>query len=90
MRCSHCGQSLCLTHFLNRTCFHTPDNDDEAYDMDVDLAYPSDEEFGQEDIDDEELTLLSREFLLRQQANPTSSTPGPLGDEILGGCGCRR
>jgi len=58
--------------------------------MDVDLAYLSDEEVRQEDIDDEELTLLSREFPSRQQANPTSSTRSPLGDEILGGCGWRR
>lgn len=24
IRCAHCGRVLCLEHFLERTCFHSP------------------------------------------------------------------
>jgi len=53
-------------HFLNRTCFHPLDHEDEAVDTDVDLVSQAGTEDGEGDIDDEGLISLSGGFWLRE------------------------
>lgn len=87
MRCSHCGRTLCLTHFLNRTCLHTIDHDggDLSNEVVFGPARPEDEV----DMDDEVEFVLHDEIPQPPPSTTTSTHgPDPLMEQILGQCGC--
>lgn len=90
LRCSHCGRSLCLRHFINRTCFH--DIDDETDEIAQQAHFgPGREEAVDEvdDLDDELAFVVDETCQINQQASTTTTqAPDPLMEQIYGTCGC--
>lgn len=86
IRCSHCGQNLCLTHFLERTHFHEiDDNENVNPDMNIDLVNdPYDIEDEDDDVD-----LTYAEFLSMPEMTSTTPGPDPLMEQFSNfECGC--
>ena len=53
IQCSHCGTFLCTKHFLERVCFHTESNEDDARDIDDELFNQDHQEPGRGSPHDE-------------------------------------
>lgn len=87
LRCSHCGRLLCLTHFLNRTCFHEVDNQDEHI-ASLHPFGPSDPEENDEIEEDEELFFLEEIPNVSTHSTTSTSAPDPIMELIGGQCGC--
>lgn len=90
VRCSHCGRPLCLTHFLNRTCFHEVDEENDMVAMGVVFGpgVPDEDELEE----DEEELLLMDVPPIRQDIPSTTTTRDPayqqLDEMIHGTCAC--
>lgn len=81
IRCSHCGKHLCLTHFLNATCFHdTKSNDDNVpYDVQSSSSEDDNDHYFNEEDDNSDLDvdLLGNPFGCRStlMRRPNQSEP---------------
>ena len=87
-RCSHCGEPICLTHFLERRHFHEVNNEDEPLDNDA-VFGPEPMDVDELDDEDEDIFFLIDSYPARASPAPTSSTtPDPLMELNLGSCEC--
>lgn len=87
MRCSHCGEPICLTHFLNRTHFHRVERERNAIDLNFDFNEVNREILDSDMESDEELVLLD-EHPRSYEPTTTTTTENPLYQVIFGSCDC--
>lgn len=61
IRCSHCGKLMCLSHFLDRKCFHEPSqNMSVPYEIHTESSQSETEIDDDDDGDDLDLSLMDR------------------------------
>lgn len=79
VRCSHCGESICLNHFLERTHFHEINDEGDRIEMEMQFGPGIEYEDDDEDEEEEELIYLESP---RNQTITTTSTARPSVDII--------
>lgn len=76
VRCSHCGQRLCLHHFLERVCFHEISENDDGVDLTREDGLNAYEQFNMFDMNWEvqEERELDEMFFSSIHSVPSNST----------------